>query len=125
MHRSQPVDSFTIAYHETGPADAASVVLLHGWPGDSHDYRAVVPLLANRYRVIVPDLRGFGASDRHLVDPDAALRDQHLLRDAPDRRFAPGSVWIWLSRPEWVGVATRIQAECSAALPASCPAPRG
>src|ERR1700754_451755 len=71
MHRSQPVDSFTIAYHETGPADAASVVLLHGWPGDSHDYRAVVPLLTNRYRVIVPDLRGFGASDRHLVDPDA------------------------------------------------------
>ncbi|GAA3055013.1 alpha/beta hydrolase [Pseudonocardia yunnanensis] len=70
MNRSQPVDSFTIAYHDTGPADAASVVLLHGWPGDSHDYRAVVPLLANRYRVVVPDLRGFGASDRHLVDPD-------------------------------------------------------
>jgi pimeloyl-ACP methyl ester carboxylesterase len=70
MQRSQPVDSFTIAYHETGPADAASVVLLHGWPGGSHDYRAVVPLLADRYHVVVPDLRGFGASDRHLVDPD-------------------------------------------------------
>ena len=35
-------------------------MLLHGWPGDRHDYRAVVPLLAGQRRVVVPDLRGFG-----------------------------------------------------------------
>ena len=46
-----------------GPA----VVLLHGWPGDRQDWRAVVPLLAaeGRATVVVPDLRGFGASDKH------------------------------------------------------------
>jgi pimeloyl-ACP methyl ester carboxylesterase len=38
------------------------VVLLHGWPGDRTDYRSLVPLLAADCDVVVPDLRGFGAS---------------------------------------------------------------
>jgi pimeloyl-ACP methyl ester carboxylesterase len=46
------------------------VVLLHGWPGDRSDYRRVVPLLADVADVVVPDLRGFGDSDKHPVDPD-------------------------------------------------------
>ena len=41
------------------------MVLLHGWPGDRTDYRAVVPLLAETADVVVPDLRGFGESDKH------------------------------------------------------------
>jgi pimeloyl-ACP methyl ester carboxylesterase len=44
------------------------VVLLHGWPGDRTDYRAVVPLLSAVADVVVPDLRGFGSSDKHPVD---------------------------------------------------------
>jgi pimeloyl-ACP methyl ester carboxylesterase len=44
------------------------VVLLHGWPGDRTDYREVVPLVAASAEVIVPDLRGFGESDKHPVD---------------------------------------------------------
>jgi pimeloyl-ACP methyl ester carboxylesterase len=43
------------------------VVLLHGWPGNRHDYRSVVPLIRDTADVIVPDLRGFGASDKHAV----------------------------------------------------------
>lgn len=43
------------------------VVLLHGWPGDRSDYADVVPLLADEADVVVPDLRGFGESER---DPD-------------------------------------------------------
>ena len=43
-------------------------VLLHGWPGNRHDYRRVVPLLTDAADVIVPDLRGFGGSDKHAVD---------------------------------------------------------
>jgi pimeloyl-ACP methyl ester carboxylesterase len=43
-------------------AGGRTVVLLHGWPGDRHDHRAVVRLLAGRCRVLVPDLRGFGGS---------------------------------------------------------------
>jgi len=54
------MDGFTLAYDDH-PGDDGVVVLLHGWPGDRHDYRAVVPLLGGR-RVIVPDLRGFGGT---------------------------------------------------------------
>jgi pimeloyl-ACP methyl ester carboxylesterase len=46
------------------------VVLLHGWPGDRTDYNALAPILAQHTDVIVPDLRGFGQSDKHLVEPE-------------------------------------------------------
>lgn len=59
MHTGDAVDGFRLAFdHSTdGVGDA---VLLHGWPGDRHDFRAVAALLAGRCRVVVPDLRGFG-----------------------------------------------------------------
>jgi len=47
-------------------------VLLHGWPGDRTDYRKLVPLLADCATILTPDLRGFGDSDKHLVDPERA-----------------------------------------------------
>jgi pimeloyl-ACP methyl ester carboxylesterase len=47
------------------------VLLLHGWPGGRDDYREVVPRLAG-LDVIVPDLRGFGDSDKHAASPPAA-----------------------------------------------------
>ena len=47
----------------TGPKGARRVVLLHGMPQTSYAFRHVIPFLAGRYRVIVPDLRGTGASD--------------------------------------------------------------
>jgi pimeloyl-ACP methyl ester carboxylesterase len=68
--RSAPVDDFRLDYERTGAGPA--VVLLHGWPGSREDYRDVVPLLADRFDVVLPDLRGFGASDRHAVAPDPA-----------------------------------------------------
>lgn len=43
------------------------MVLLHGWPGNRHDYRRVAPLLSGATDVVVPDLRGFGGSDKHAV----------------------------------------------------------
>jgi pimeloyl-ACP methyl ester carboxylesterase len=48
------------------------VLLLHGWPGDRADYREVVPLLDEHADVVVPDLRGFGGSDKHAEDPTEA-----------------------------------------------------
>ena len=48
------------------------VVLLHGWPGDRHDYREVIQRVARRAEVIAPDLRGFGQSDKHPHDPKVA-----------------------------------------------------
>ena len=68
MPFSAPVDGFRLAYDRTG--DGPPVVLLHGWPGDRRDYRLVAPALADVADVVVPDLRGFGESDRPAVGPD-------------------------------------------------------
>ena len=68
MPRSQPVDGFQLAYDRSG--SGAGVVLLHGWPGDRLDYRDVVAKLGGGADVVVPDLRGFGESDRHPVSPE-------------------------------------------------------
>lgn len=74
MHRSSPVDGFSLAYTDTGRPTSGdhnrTAILLHGWPGDSTDYRRVIPLLRHSFRIIAPDLRGFGESDRHLLNPD-------------------------------------------------------
>ncbi len=52
-----------VAYAEAGPVGGPPVILLHGWPYDIHSFIDVAPLLAARgYRVIVPYLRGFGAT---------------------------------------------------------------
>jgi pimeloyl-ACP methyl ester carboxylesterase len=68
MLSSSPCDGFRLAYQRHGTG-GQSVILLHGWPGDHTDYRRVVPLLASDFDVVVPDLRGFGRSDKHPVDP--------------------------------------------------------
>ena len=67
MPQSDPVDGFRLTYDRAGRGPA--VLLLHGWPGDRTDYRAVVPRLTDAAEVVVPDLRGFGESDRHPADP--------------------------------------------------------
>jgi pimeloyl-ACP methyl ester carboxylesterase len=67
MRSETAIDGFRLAYDRTGTGPA--VLLLHGWPGDRTDYREVVPLVAAAADVIVPDLRGFGESDKHAADP--------------------------------------------------------
>ncbi len=61
-HRTAMVDGLKIFYREAGPPDAPFLVLLHGFPSSSHMYRNLIPALADRYRVIAPDLPGFGLS---------------------------------------------------------------
>ena len=52
-----------VGYVDVGPPGGTPVVLLHGWPYDIHTYVDVAPVLASRgYRVIVPYLRGYGAT---------------------------------------------------------------
>lgn len=62
------VDGLTIAYREAGDPSLPKLVLLHGWPSSSHQYRNLLPALAKRFHVIAPDYQGFGDSDR----PDPA-----------------------------------------------------
>ena len=69
MPFSAATDGFRLAYDRSG--QGPPVLLLHGWPGERGDYREIVPRLAG-LDVIVPDLRGFGESDKHLEDPATA-----------------------------------------------------
>jgi pimeloyl-ACP methyl ester carboxylesterase len=62
-YRSTSVDGVKVFYREAGPVDAPVVLLLHGFPTSSHMFRNLIPLLADRYRVIAPDYPGFGQSD--------------------------------------------------------------
>jgi pimeloyl-ACP methyl ester carboxylesterase len=64
MHyRTQKVDGLTIFYREAGAMTAPAILLLHGFPTSSHMFRDLIPLLAQDFRVIAPDLPGFGFSD--------------------------------------------------------------
>jgi pimeloyl-ACP methyl ester carboxylesterase len=63
QYRCADVDGFKIFYRETGAADAPKLLLLHGFPSASHMFRDVIPLLADRFHIIAPDLPGFGKSD--------------------------------------------------------------
>ena len=56
-------DGVTIFYREAGPANAPVVLLLHGFPTSSFQFRELIPSLADRYRVIAPDYPGFGFTE--------------------------------------------------------------
>lgn len=62
-YRSADVDGFRIFYREAGPESAPNLLLLHGFPSASHMFRDLIPLLADRFHIIAPDLPGFGRSD--------------------------------------------------------------
>ncbi len=67
-YASKRVDDVEVFYREAGPPDAPVLLLLHGFPTSSHMFRDLMPALADRYRVIAPDLPGFG----HTVAPSRA-----------------------------------------------------
>jgi pimeloyl-ACP methyl ester carboxylesterase len=67
-HRFAAIAGRRIFYREGGSAGAPAVVLLHGTPASSHQYRNLIPALADRYHVIAPDYPGFGHSDVPSVD---------------------------------------------------------
>jgi pimeloyl-ACP methyl ester carboxylesterase len=112
-YRTADVDGFTVFYREAGAPDAPTLILLHGFPSASHQFRELIPLLADRLHLVAPDLPGFGGPrvprpDRSLLlrvevgqQAERALEDlrrdqaggqllvdlqagQHRLADGPD-----------------------------------------
>ena len=61
-YRTVAIDGIDVFYREAGRPDAPAVLLLHGFPTSSHMFRNLIPALADRYRVVAPDLPGFGHS---------------------------------------------------------------
>ncbi|KAA1179875.1 alpha/beta hydrolase [Rhizobium tropici] len=62
-YRTVNVEGVKVSYREAGSPGAPKLLLLHGFPSSSHMYRDLIPLLADRYHIVAPDLPGFGQSD--------------------------------------------------------------
>jgi pimeloyl-ACP methyl ester carboxylesterase len=62
-YRTAKVDGRNVFYREAGASGAPKLLLLHGFPTAGHMFRDLIPLLADRYHIVAPDLPGFGNSD--------------------------------------------------------------
>jgi pimeloyl-ACP methyl ester carboxylesterase len=62
-YRKADVDGITVFYREAGRPDAPTLLLLHGFPTSGHMFRELIPMLADRFHLVAPDLPGFGQSD--------------------------------------------------------------
>src|SRR5262245_53899342 len=115
IHRVQ-ADGMTVFYREAGPADAPVLLLLHGFPTSSFQFRELMPRLAGRYRVIAPDLPGFGFTEvpeqrRYQYSFDALAHTMLAFTDALGlKRYAlyvfdygaPTGFRLAMARPERV-----------------------
>jgi pimeloyl-ACP methyl ester carboxylesterase len=66
-HRTIEVEGCCVFYREDGPVDAPVLILPHGYPCSSFQFRRLMPALADRWRTVAPDFPGFGYS--HTPDP--------------------------------------------------------
>jgi pimeloyl-ACP methyl ester carboxylesterase len=91
-HRTLDVEGVGVFYREAGAPDAPTVLLLHGFGASSYMFRALIPVLAQRYHVVAPDLPGFGQTDvlpgagfDYTFDRLAAVIDAFTVAKGLDR----------------------------------------
>jgi pimeloyl-ACP methyl ester carboxylesterase len=83
-HRYLDAGGLRVHLAEAGPEDANPVLMLHGWPQHWYEWRGLVPLLSDSYRLLMPDLRGLGWTQvtRDGYEKENLARDQIALLDA-------------------------------------------
>jgi pimeloyl-ACP methyl ester carboxylesterase len=89
-HRRVDLDNVGIFYREAGPPDAPVILLPHGYPCSSYEFRNFIPLLADHYRLLAPDFPGCGYSDTpegfaYTFDGYADFLDRFTARLHVDR----------------------------------------
>ena len=82
-YRTAEVDGLSVFYREAGAPDAPTLLLLHGFPSSSHMFRDLIPLLADEFHLVAPDLPSFGKSD--MPKPGAFDYTFDHLADVIDR----------------------------------------
>ncbi len=68
FYKSINVNGVNLAYREAGNPSNPTIVLLHGFPASSHQYRKVLAELSDEYHLVAPDYPGFGNSDFPLAE---------------------------------------------------------
>lgn len=68
LHKTINIDGVEIFYREAGPADAPTILLLHGFPTSSHMFRNLIPALSDQYHLVAPDYPGFGNSAQPAME---------------------------------------------------------
>jgi pimeloyl-ACP methyl ester carboxylesterase len=116
LSKTIQINGLSIFYREGGDPKSPKLVLLHGFPASSHQYRDLIPALANDFHVIAPDYPGFGNSEMPPPSSHAYTFDhtaqimQAFLEKVGFRRFGlyvqdyggPVGFRIVESHPDWL-----------------------
>src|SRR5579863_8859024 len=109
-------DGETLAYIDIGPHDAVPVVLLHGYTDSARDWAPLAPFLSGRFRLIIPDLRGQGASSKpdccytrfDFANDIRLLLERLQVRSAVVVGHSLGSIVAQTFAEEWPGRTRRL-----------------
>jgi pimeloyl-ACP methyl ester carboxylesterase len=117
---TERVGSTTVFFREAGPPDAPVLLLLHGFPSSSHQYRALIDELAAELHVVAPDYPGFGFSEapahfEYTFDRLAEVIEAFCVQRGLTSFFvymfdfgAPVGFRLALRHPQWIaGIVTQ------------------